>query len=194
MVLFGHILVLSGLITKADLEIALKEQKKSSKLLGEILRERGLVSSAELWRAWTKQLTLKSPLLGELKAPTSVRRLAFGELAEHYNAVPISVSKNSVTLLINSKDDISIVDDLRILFEIENITVASTSPDVVDELLHSCQTIEIATCSRCNQKATSPSFRVALNEEGDPVFLCEVCYEKVANETGLIVDKKVSSD
>jgi len=190
MVLFGQILISSGLITKDDLEAALEEQKRTPRLLGEILRERGLVSSGDLWRAWTKQLALKSPLLGELKAPLSVRRLAFGELAEHYRAVPISLSEDEITLLINSKGDLPIIDDLAVLFEVENITVATTSDDITEELRRSYPIAKLALCSRCRKKATEPSFRVMLNELNDPIFLCSECYKKVALETGIIVKDK----
>ncbi|MCX7702921.1 MAG: hypothetical protein N2234_02300 [Planctomycetota bacterium] len=185
MVLFGQILLASGLITEQDLQAALEEQKRSPRLLGEILRERGLLSRSDLWEAWTAQLTLKMPQLGGLKAPTAVRRLAFGDLSEHYAATPISVSPTEMVILLNSKDDIPILDDLNILYEIENITVAVTSEEISQEVRRNYPRVKLAMCTKCGGSVAAGTSRVMITEEKRVLFICETCYKKTSRDTGI---------
>jgi len=189
MVLFGQILLTTGLITQKDLELAIEEQKKSPRLLGEILRERGLLSRKDLWEAWTAQLVLKTPQIGALKAPLEVRRLAFGELAEHYNATPISVSQNETVLLINSKNDFPILDDLNVLYGIEQITVVVTSKELEDELKKTYPNARIAKCAKCSESVASQTTRIMITEEKKVLFVCDECYKQIERDTGIFEEE-----
>ena len=51
----GEILAADGLLTATELEVALREQRRSGRLLGQILVQRGYVSSFALARALTAQ-------------------------------------------------------------------------------------------------------------------------------------------
>jgi serine/threonine protein kinase len=77
----GEILVAEQLITQADLELALAEQRSSGKLLGRVLLDLGLVAHSDLLIALAKQQGI-----GESPAPPAVVVRKRGE--RHVSTVP----------------------------------------------------------------------------------------------------------
>ncbi len=184
MVLFGQILLESHLITKEDLEMALEEQKESERLLGEILRERGLLTSGQVWRTWLMQLSKRYNCLYEVDAPSEVRRLAFGDLAEHYLAVPIALEEETI-ILIKGFSDLPIIDDLRVLYGAERITVVTINGRLSGAVRRQYPSVTQATCSRCGDVIASPQARLTVDESGGASFLCEHCWVKLSHISGV---------
>lgn len=73
----GLLFVAKGLLSRADLELALAEQRRTGRLLGQILVSSGLVSSLALTQALAEQhgVELRSTS-GEEKAPTEAGRVS----------------------------------------------------------------------------------------------------------------------
>jgi len=183
MVLLGQILLASGLITEDDLKAALEEQKRNGRLIGEILRERGLVTGRQVWQAWMTQLACRYSRLAEIDAPLEVRRLAFGDLAEHYLAVPISLN-DKTGVLIRGFSDMPLIDDLRVLYGLDRIVVATLTPRVARAIRRNYPEVEIACCTRCGESIASPEARLSIDENGEAVFLCPHCWKKVSFISG----------
>lgn len=187
--LIGEILLKAGLVTRDDIEEALEEQRKSGGLLGEILRRRGLVRRQQVWEAWLRQLAHKYEQIGELEAPPAVKRLAFGDLADHYHAVPLILDHITV-ILIKAFSDMPIIEDLGVLYGTEKIVVATTSPRLYEHLLRAYPQALPAKCHRCCDPICRPYDRITLDENGQAVFICRACYNKLARISGTFKEEQ----
>ncbi|RKY14787.1 MAG: hypothetical protein DRP82_03225 [Planctomycetota bacterium] len=182
--LIGEILLEAGLVTQDDIKEALKEQRETGALLGEILRRRGLVTSQQVWKAWVTQLARKYQVLGKLEAPTAVRRLAFGDLAEHYRAVPLMLEDVTV-ILIKTLSDMPIIEDLDVFYEAQKLVVATTSPRLLAHLRKAYPRAHPALCCRCSRPICHPLDRITIGEDNKPIFICRDCYDKLSKISGV---------
>jgi len=191
--LIGEILLEAGLVTREDIEEALKEQRKSGLLIGEILRRKGLVTSQQVWEAWLMQLARKYEQLEKLEAPTAVRHLAFGDLAEHYNAIPLMLDHVTV-ILIKSASDLPIIEDLQVLYGAQKIVVATTSPGLHKRMLYAYPQVRAAVCCRCSDPICHPTDRITIDEKGEVVFVCRACYNKLSKISGLFNKEEIRTE
>jgi len=174
----------AGLVTREDIEEALKEQRETGVLLGEILRRRGLVTSQQVWKAWVTQLARKYQVLGKLEAPPAVRRLAFGDLAEHYHAVPLTLESDTV-ILVKTLSDMPIIEDLDIFYKTQKVVVATTNPNLFSHLRKAYPQAHPALCCRCSKPICHPLDRITIGENNKPIFVCRNCYNKLSQISGV---------
>jgi len=186
--LIGEILLEAGLVTREDIAEALREQRTTGLLLGEILRRKGLVTSQQVWEAWLRQLARRYQQIGRLEAPLAVRRLAFGDLADHYHAVPLMLDHITV-ILIKAFSDMPIIEDLQILYGDQKIVVATTSPRLYEYLFRAYPRVISATCIRCNDPIFHAADRITIDNER-VVFVCRACYRKLAQISGVFEEEQ----
>ena len=182
--LIGEILLEAGLVTQEDIEEALKEQRETGVLLGEILRRRGLVTSQQVWKAWVTQLARRYQVVGKLEAPLAVRRLAFGDLAEHYHAVPLML-ENVTVILVKTFSDMPIIEDLGVFYETQKVVVATTAPRLLTHLYKAYPQAHPALCCRCSEPICHPLDRITIGEDNKPIFICRGCYNKLSRISGV---------
>lgn len=112
----GQILLEKGLITKEQLEAALKEQTKSKALLGSILVKRGLISDEQLTQALAEQYNMPYLRLGELSIDRKVIERIPLKVALHYKIMPLRSQGSDLTLAISNPQDVRLQDELRQFF------------------------------------------------------------------------------
>ncbi|MCX7823352.1 MAG: type IV-A pilus assembly ATPase PilB [Syntrophobacterales bacterium] len=111
----GQLLLEAGIISKEQLSDALNEQLRSRERLGTILIKKGFISDMDLAVALAKQLKL--PLINLLKItiPEEIQNLILQETAEKYQAVPFGLSGNVLHVATSDPTNRLAADDLRFL-------------------------------------------------------------------------------
>ncbi len=108
----GQQLLNKGLISADQLEIALTEQKKNHRLLGEILVGLGFVSESVMRDVLSQVLGIASVDLASVVPDKTALDLIDKEIAERYTIVPVSFEESGHRLKIAMKDasDLTILD------------------------------------------------------------------------------------
>jgi type IV pilus assembly protein PilB len=116
----GEKLIYRGLISKDQLETALKEQRTQTganrKLLGAILVEMGFITESTLGELLTEESGVKKfNIQNAVLDPTLIRKVP-QEVALRYKAVPVSIEGDNVMVLISDIYNILAIDQIRNYF------------------------------------------------------------------------------
>lgn len=113
----GEELVQRGLVTDDQVNIALKEQKKLAKPLGEALITLGFISEAEMRDALAEMLDHESIDLTAAIPDVDAIKFIAKEYAIRFNIVPVSYAKekNRLTIAMADVFDLVVLDRIRIM-------------------------------------------------------------------------------
>lgn len=156
----GQELIEKGLITVDQLEIALTEQKKNRKLIGEVLVALGFVSESVMRDVLSQVLGLSSVDLMAVVPDSAALQLIPKDIAERYTIIPVSFDERRLQLKIAMKDasDLLVLDRVHALVgrTIELIPLIAGEGEIkkaidqfygyelsVDGILHEIETGEI---------------------------------------------------
>lgn len=103
----GEFLVSSGLVTPAQLELALREQSSWGGRLGQNLVDEGVIDERTLALAIARQLYLQFADLDRTPPPEDVVRLLPVSTAERYGVVALAVSRDRHKILVACVDPTS---------------------------------------------------------------------------------------
>lgn len=109
----GDILIDSGLLTQAQLETVLAEQKASGKKLGELIVSQGLLAEEDIMRALEYQTRIPYVTLAELPIDPKAPGLISEENAKKFLAIPIGFENDQLIVVMNDPLDFIILDELR---------------------------------------------------------------------------------
>ncbi|MFH1199362.1 MAG: ATPase, T2SS/T4P/T4SS family [Candidatus Omnitrophota bacterium] len=109
----GDILVEKKLITAQELELAVKEQERSNKRLGQILVEMKFIGEKRMLEALAGQQGLKFLELKDMKVDEKVIKSVPAKLVWHYKIMPIAIEGNVLTVAVADPFDMSPLDDLE---------------------------------------------------------------------------------
>jgi len=132
----GALLIRDGLLTDAELEATLAQQRLStSRRLGEILVERGVVPPAAVARLVAEQYELSYVDLDEHEVDGSIVRALPREMACAYRAVPIEQREDgSLAVAIADPTNVFYSDDLHTALEAP-VTFLVATPDAIDAVI-----------------------------------------------------------
>ena len=110
--LLGRLLVESGAVTRAALDDAREEQRRSGRRLGAVLLRKGLVDEVQVARAVATQmgLTYVAPPLSP--EPAALKKIQPG-LARSKGVLPLSLKGRKLTVAIGDPLEADVIDDLR---------------------------------------------------------------------------------
>jgi type IV pilus assembly protein PilB len=109
----GEVLVERGLITSSQLEESLQEQSLTGKRLGEVIVEKGLITEDQLLTTISERLGIARISLRSLVIdPTVVRRVSV-DIARRYMLIPIMEIGNTLTLAMADPLNIIAIDEIR---------------------------------------------------------------------------------
>jgi len=128
--LIGEILKEKGLITEEQLDNALSEQRTSGKLLGKILVEKGFVSEADILSVLSVQLGMKEIDLSNVKVPKDLLERVPSSVAKAYKIVPVRMEGNTLIVAMGNPMNVQILDDLRFMLDCEVKGLRSNEKDV----------------------------------------------------------------
>jgi type IV pilus assembly protein PilB len=108
----GQQLIEKGLISVDQLDIALTEQKKNGRLLGEILVGLGFVSESIMRDVLSQALGIASVDLGKVVPDRLALDLIEKEIAERYTVIPVSFDseKKQLKIAMKNASDLMILD------------------------------------------------------------------------------------
>ena len=110
----GDILVHNGVISQNDLTRALDDQKTSNEKIGAILIKLGCINEDELIDAYSQQMGKKPIDIEEiLKANLEVTALLSEDFAKEKNIVALNKSENSIIVVMSDPEDISTLDAVK---------------------------------------------------------------------------------
>jgi len=112
----GELLVSEGLLTRKQLEEALKCQVIFGGRLGTNLVEMGIVEEHDLLRTLSKQLEIPFVASEQLSnVPPDVIKLIPKEMAEEYKIIPLSLEKKRLTVAMADPSDLAAVDAISFI-------------------------------------------------------------------------------
>ncbi|HJW32940.1 MAG TPA: GspE/PulE family protein [Holophagaceae bacterium] len=114
--LLGERLVGAGLLTERQLELAVREQKRTGVMLGEIITQLGLVTPQMLSAVLAEQGGVRYVDLGDMEIPPAALALVPEEMARRLNVLPLSLDGDVLTLAMAN------IYDIEALGEVEAFT------------------------------------------------------------------------
>jgi len=130
----GQILVNNGKLDPDDLEMALREHRKTGERIGEILVKMNLVSVEDVLKGVAFQLAMPYIKLSEIKIPKEVIERIPAKLATHYNLIPVEMSEGILRVAVSDPLDIHTLDDLRMLLKVEVEPIVSAPKEIEDAI------------------------------------------------------------
>ncbi len=127
----GELLIEAGLITKAQRDKALKEQRRLGKRLGETLVEMGLVSEINIAEALSAQLGMPFRELKAVSPAPDVVSLIPEVIARRHRVLPVTVSDGKLTLAMADPLDVFAIDEIRRITRMSVDAVVTTESELL---------------------------------------------------------------
>lgn len=134
----GRILVKMGLLTRDKVHECLRMQKRrgGGMLIGQVIRELGLVDERDLQIALAAQRGIEFVDLDELEIPAGVIEQIPAQVVKSYQVIPVAhdKDKNEVTVALNSPDNFQATDDLATLLG-SKVVAKVADPEAVERAI-----------------------------------------------------------
>ncbi len=129
--LLGEILIEEGLLTPAQLNVALREHKRTGELIGQTLHRLGFVTEDAVMRALANQAGIPyTNLENMLIDPSAVRTIPV-ELARKHKVLPLGITDGTLTVAVSDPHDILILDTLRKITGYQNISRMASNEETL---------------------------------------------------------------
>jgi type IV pilus assembly protein PilB len=109
----GEILVERGVIDEAQLEVAIREQRRLGGKLGRILIDLGLVTDDELSNALGQQTGVQQVDVDKVRPTDEALALVAEELAREYEILPLRIEGDGLVVAMANPTDISAIDRIQ---------------------------------------------------------------------------------
>ena len=126
----GELLVDRGLVTTEKLEKALTYQRDKGGLIGEILVELGYVKEEDIAQALTTQYGFPFLPLGNYDINTEILNIIPPRVAKQYLLIPVDKIGNNLTIAMSNPLNVQAVEDVELLSGCSVQIFVSTSSDV----------------------------------------------------------------
>jgi len=127
----GDILIEKDLITQAELQDALKDQKKTGFKVGNILVERGLITQEQLLDTLSERLNIPKIALNTLVIDPNVIAMVPVEVARRYALVPVFKIANTLTIAMADPLNIIAIEELKYLTHCDIKRVVGAEGDIM---------------------------------------------------------------
>src|SRR3989338_6293617 len=94
--LLGQLLIERGLLTPADLERALLEQKRSGEFLGTVLMRLGIVAKEQLLPVLAEQMGIPYVRLADVRVEPEALAKVPPKFASHYRLMPLTLTNDTL--------------------------------------------------------------------------------------------------
>ncbi len=195
----GALMLREGLVTDEELERALTQQSLSTSWrLGEILIDRGVVTSAVVARLIAEQYELPYLELADLYIEPHVAALLPREIAREFPAVPIAAHPDgSLDVAIADPTNVYYSDALQSALGVP-LTFVVASPDAIEALLETVHTrvavVELDTEAELDEIEHPVASEDAEERSSEPEKLPEFVIEHVAVEEPIAVEEPTSAE
>lgn len=124
-------LIEEGLLTRAQLDNALSEQRKHSGRLGSILKNLGYVTDQDIIKVLGKQMGIQHQSLSSVVIDQDSVKLIPETLARRHQTIPLFKKNNVLTVAMVDPLNVFAIDDLKQTTGLEIEPVVSTEADVL---------------------------------------------------------------
>ncbi len=111
----GERLIESGLITKAQLEEALREQKRSGGLLGSNLIRLGHIREEDLLQFLSQQFGFPSIDISQVEISPDILKLIPADVVQKHKVLPVSRAGSTLVVAMADPTNYLVIDDLKFL-------------------------------------------------------------------------------
>ena len=130
----GEMLIDDAIITRADLDMALKQQNETGVSLGRILIDLGKASEWEVAATLGKQLNVPFITLSHYEIDPEVLQSIPFELVQKYKIVPVDKTSDTLTIALADPSNIYLLDELKILTRCQIVPVISFESDIKEAI------------------------------------------------------------
>ncbi|MEK7241247.1 MAG: hypothetical protein AAB048_00555, partial [Planctomycetota bacterium] len=111
----GDRLIQEGIISPAQLEMALKEQLRTGELLGEVFCHLGYASRENVKRALAKNADIDFISLKEVEVPEDVLKLVPKAFVLRHKVLPLGINNSTLRVAMLDPFDVLVIDELQSL-------------------------------------------------------------------------------
>src|SRR3989338_2007791 len=126
----GERLIQAGLISPAQLEMALKEQVRTGELLGEVICYLGYASRENVKRALAKNADIDFISLKEIKIPEDILKLVPKAFVLRHKVLPLGINNSTLRVAMADPFDALVIDELQSLTGYVVQVVTATDEDL----------------------------------------------------------------
>lgn len=132
--LIGEMLIERGLISSEQLEAGLKEQKIGGGYIGENLIKLGFIKPDDFYKVLSEQLGIEFIRLNGVTVSPEVIKAVPAKFACHYKFMPVSLEGRALTIGTTDPLDIQTIDDIRLVIGLEIKPVLATKEDILEAI------------------------------------------------------------
>jgi len=180
----GGLLIEEGLLTKDALEKGLAMAAESSRPLGRVLVEEGIVGEADLVRTLAKHIGVEFVELAGATIDPAAASLIPESLARRYAAIPIGFEDEKLVVALSDPANVLAIDDIRAISGRDVIAKVATKTDV-EQAISSVSSLDdsVADLDFDDDVETQSLTQVeAASEEAPIVKLVNMLISKAASE------------
>jgi type IV pilus assembly protein PilB len=130
----GALLLQEGLLTQAQLDAALAEQKASKRQLGRILIDAGTITETDLVRMLARQVGLEYVDLSAVQIDAGLATMIPEAVARRHQAMPIGRQDGKLLVAMADPSNVFALDDIRAITGADIVTVVTTSTQINEVL------------------------------------------------------------
>ncbi|MBN2097940.1 MAG: type II/IV secretion system protein [Candidatus Omnitrophica bacterium] len=127
-------LIDKGLITPAQLDAAIAEQKKIGEFIGTTLVKMNFLTEEQIFPVLSEQLEIEYAKLKKIQIDPQTIELVPAKFACHYKLIPIKKENNILTVAVSDPMNIQMLDDLRLLLKVEVNPVLAGQKDILEAI------------------------------------------------------------
>jgi type IV pilus assembly protein PilB len=126
----GDLLVAEGLISQEQLLKALAAQKGTTDKLGSVLVRLNLISEEQLVGFLSRQYSIPSMTLSQIKVDVDVLRLVPSVIAKKYDVFPVKRLDNTLTLAMSDPTNVFALDDIAFMTNLRLLPVIASQAGI----------------------------------------------------------------
>jgi type IV pilus assembly protein PilB len=111
----GDRLIHAGLITKAQLDKGLEEQKRTGGLIGSNLIKLGFISEEDLLHFLSKQFGFPAVDVTKVEIPADLLKLVPSEVVQKHSILPVSRAGSTLVIATSDPTNYLVIDDIKFL-------------------------------------------------------------------------------
>jgi type II secretion system protein E len=133
-ILIGQVLIDEGIITAEQLEIGLKEQKKSGEFICTTLIKLGFAPEEKLFSPLARQLNIPYIKIKDIGIDPLIIEKVPAKFASHYKIMPLEFKDNILTIALTDPLDVRTLDDMRLLLGLEVKGVLASEVEIQEAI------------------------------------------------------------
>ena len=133
-VLIGQMLIDEGVITPEQLELGLKEQKKTKEFICSILSRLGFSTEEAIFSVLSKQLDIPYSRIKDFQIQPEVISKIPAKFAFHYKLMPLKIEEDVLTCAVTDPLDVQVLDDIKLLLGYQVKAILAGEKDILENI------------------------------------------------------------